>query len=442
MNTPAAATPTEEITEQKIGLMSLLKQFFPLAISDFAMTIGDTFRTMALVRLANPDIVLAAIGIIKSVAALLESPIIMILHASTALSVNRSAHRALWRITLLLSGLLSSIFLFLCWAPVYHWLFGDIFGADSEVVLAARFGFLLLVPWPAVIGIRRFYQGILIRAGHRNTIAHAGLVRLASTCALLWIGVHFQWEGVFLGAISLMGTVIIESAMVIFLSYHYNSPAHIVFEDEDNLSQHPTTTATVARYYLPLGSTTLLIWTGKAMLVGVIVRAVDGNTGLAAWVAVNGFVAPLCNTTRMVQQIILSVPSSVSAKLLWRFAVMVGLCCSAPLVLLAFSPPGTYLLRLFLDGADNIFGPALPGIQLLALMPLTFALQTFYQGLLLKNAGNWWINGATFVNVALTFILTIILVKFGYGGALSAAIGTLLGQLAEMAILHGRCRKY
>lgn len=428
-------------SEKQIGILSLLKQFFPLAISDFTMTIGDTFRTMALLRLGNPNITLAAIGIIKSVAALLESPIIMILHASTALSVNRSAHAALWRLTLLLAGFLSSFFLILCWQPVYEWLFLDLFGADSQVLLASRLGFLLLVPWPAVIAIRRFYQGILIRAGHRNAVAHAGIARLAFTCLLLLIGTRFQWDGVLLGSISLIATVMLEAAVIYTFKIYYSSKKLIVLVEENQTESHPSTLGNVARYYLPLGSTTLAIWTGKAMLVGVIVRSFDGNAALAAWVTINGFVIPMCNTTRMVQQIILSVPSYVTRKLLWQFAVSVGLLCSAPLLCFAFTPPGAYFLRIFLDGAENILKPCSQGIMLLALMPLTFSLQTFYQGILLKNAKNWYINGATLLNVGITFLLTFALVKSGHGGAISAVIATLLGQLVEVTFLYLSCRE-
>src|SRR5437762_1468056 len=120
-------------------LWRLWCRFYPLAMTDFAMTLGDMLRPIALSRLPGTELSLAAIGVIKSIAVFLESPIIMILHASTALSIDKASHRSLGRFTLLACGVLTSIFLVACYQPIYQWLFIDFFGVSLEIAMAARF---------------------------------------------------------------------------------------------------------------------------------------------------------------------------------------------------------------------------------------------------------------------------------------------------------------
>lgn len=63
----------------------LMRQLVPLAMSDVIMALGDPDGP-TVSRLGNPQASLAAMGVVKAVANFLESPIIMILQTSTALS--------------------------------------------------------------------------------------------------------------------------------------------------------------------------------------------------------------------------------------------------------------------------------------------------------------------------------------------------------------------
>jgi len=87
------------------------------------MALGQPLQTAVLARLADPRLTLAAMGIVKAVAHFLESPIIMILHASTALSGSRDSRRSLWNFILMLGGLCSGLFLILNAPGIYDWLF-------------------------------------------------------------------------------------------------------------------------------------------------------------------------------------------------------------------------------------------------------------------------------------------------------------------------------
>ncbi len=58
----------------KASEFTLLRKLLPLSLTDVVMAVGDPLLTMALTRLANPREVLAAVGIVRTIAVFLESP--------------------------------------------------------------------------------------------------------------------------------------------------------------------------------------------------------------------------------------------------------------------------------------------------------------------------------------------------------------------------------
>ena len=102
----------EEKSEQHT-VPRLLRQLVPLAMSDVIMALGDPLQISTVSRLGNPKASLAAMGVVKALANFLESPIIMILQTSTALSGDRRARHCLARFVLLLALVCSGTFLLL-----------------------------------------------------------------------------------------------------------------------------------------------------------------------------------------------------------------------------------------------------------------------------------------------------------------------------------------
>lgn len=412
-------------------LWRLWCRFYPLAMTDFAMTLGDMFRPMALSRLPHAEISLAAIGVIKSIAVFFESPIIMLLHASTALSSNKNSHRALWHFMLLLCGIITSIFLAFCYQPIYQWLFIGLFGVSEEIARVAQLPFILMIPWPALIAIRRFYQGILICDHQEKPMATAGIIRLLFTIILLWLGVFFDLEGTLVGALSLIGAVAIEAMTIIYFSYR--TPRKSIAQANQQ-ALLPSNVASVARYYAPLGATSTIVWGSRALLVGVIARAPDGILSIAIWTTAMGFVLPVANATRMVQQIVIS-SITIPRWILLRFSMLIGVASCFVLLVIGFTTPGTLVLKGLLGDNSSIAIASVLVIQICLFLPILTALQNTYQGFLILSGAHWWINVATLINVAVSLILAMILISLKYSGTVAAAIATVLGLSLEVGIL-------
>jgi Na+-driven multidrug efflux pump len=150
-------------------------------MSDVIMALGDPLQISAVSRLSNPKASLAAMGVVKALANFLESPIIMILQTSTALSGDRGSRRCLAGFVVMLALLCSGTFLLLNLPGCYEWVFLSLFGATPEVAQAARWAMLWMVFWPALIAWRRYYQGIMIGAKEGRWLGWASIGRLRAS---------------------------------------------------------------------------------------------------------------------------------------------------------------------------------------------------------------------------------------------------------------------
>lgn len=414
-----------------ITLGWLWRRFWPLSLSDVVMTAGDPLQSMALTRLPDPQLNLAAIGIVKALANFVESPIIMVLHASTALTGSNASRRSLARFVCILALALTALFALLAWPPLYRWTLTHGYEADATLSARAFPALVIMLSWPAVIAWRRYYQGMLIRHARGRYLAWASAGRLLALVSALVLGLHLQGLGAVVAAASLMVSLLVEALLVTAFAVTTGATAWKP-ESDPHL---PASVPAVARYYAPLAQTMLLVWGGRAALVALVARAVDAPVALAAWPAAWGFVLLVGNSTRMVQQLIIAHERETTAGLLLRFTGLVGLGCSGLLAALSFSQGGQQLLLHMLGGDAPLVSAALPVLQLGSLCPILIALQNAHQGYGILRGRNRHLQRAALAGIVLTLSVTCVLIRFQVPGALAAMLGMVVGLAAEVLYL-------
>ncbi|HLP89317.1 MAG TPA: hypothetical protein VK184_12090 [Nostocaceae cyanobacterium] len=431
---PRQKRESNQTTSQQ-SLLTLLTLFIPLSLSDVAMTLGDPLQTSALSRLPFPQDTLAGVGVVKGVAVFLESPIIMILHASNALGGQAKSRRALWQFTIITGLTLSSIFLLLTWQPLYNWLLLDIFGVSSSIATRGRTTFLLMFLWPFIIAWRRFFQGLLIRAQKSIAVGWASGARLTWVIVSLLVGVSFRLDGALLAGITMMGAILIEAVLVTWFSVRLGVFSILQQQVNSETKKLPHNLRGVTFYYLPLASTMLVVWGARAILLSLIARSFDGSLALAVWPAAWGLVLSIANGTRMIQQVVISAYEETAKRTLVAFVIIVGFSFTLIPFFLGFTNQGLFLLRQFLGNNPSLIEASRPVIQILSCLPLLLALQNTFQGLLIHKGRNWFINLATLVAAIFTLLVCGILIFTQHGGATSAAYGMLAGVTSEIIVL-------
>jgi len=401
----------------------------PLSLSDAAMAVADPLLAITLTRLPSPEVQLAALGVVKALANFLESPIIMVLHASTALSGWGPSRRALSRFVVLLACSLTVLFLLLSWPSIHRWLTDRVYSLVPAVAAATRVPLLLMCLWPAVIAWRRIHQGRLIIQGRGKFMGLASLFRVAAFAAALAVGYHFQLAGASLGALALMVGLLVEAGLVFYWTHQAALP-----ETEPSQAL-PTDLPGVSAYYAPLALTMLFMWGGRAALIAVLARAQDSELALAAWSASWGFVILIANLSRMVQQLVIKYSRQVPVSRLLGLGLAAGGLCSLLLTLLGHTAWGHSLLALLIGGDPHLLAAAQAVVAYSLAVPMLVAAQNVLQGFCIVAGRNAWVNGAGLVGVVVTLALAGWGVDQGWPGASVGAGAVALGLAAEVSLL-------
>jgi hypothetical protein len=412
----------------------LWRQFLPLSLTDVTMAFADPLTTATLAHLPDTKANLAAVGVAKSLAVCFESPIIMVLHAANALAPTAASRRALWRFVLLAITVLSALLLVLTLPAVFNGVVQGLLGVPAPLAALSRSVLLLMFLWPAAIGWRRYFQGLLIHAGANHAVARASVWRLIIVAVALACGWGAGLPGAELAGMALAAGVITEAALVTLAARRYG--VSLAAEETGTTRQVlPTDLTGVWRFYWPLANAMLVVWGGRALLVGLIARAVDGSVALAAWPAAWGLVLLIANATRMVQQVIIRHRELVPARHLLRFAAGVGLSCSAILAIISLVPAGSGWLAAFVGPHPELQAAVRPVLLLCLPVPLLVALQNGVQGLMISSGRTARVNAATLFGTAVLLAGTMTGLWLGLPGASAAALAMVLALIAELAWL-------
>jgi len=203
---PPARIPAE-LTNRTIFLF-----WIPLAATWAMMAFEGPFLAAVVARLPDPVIGLAAYGVAIAFAVLVESPVIMLMSAVTALLSDATSYRRLRAFAMGLNAFATGLLLVVLVPPVHRWLFGDVLGLPTEVARQTYGALWCFLPWPSAIGYRRFLQGVMIRAGRTRLVAYGTVIRLlAMATAAVVLATAMDLPGAWVGASALSTGVVVEA---------------------------------------------------------------------------------------------------------------------------------------------------------------------------------------------------------------------------------------
>jgi hypothetical protein len=406
----------------------LWRQFLPLSLSDVTMAAGDPAITATLANLPDARSNLGAVGIAKSIAVFFESPIIMLLHASNAMAPAAAARRALWRFMVWAVTLLTLALALLSLPAAFPAVGEGLMGVDPALSETVRNVLLLLTLWPAAIGWRRYYQGLLIRAGHARWVARAGIARLLLVVGVLYLGFLNQVSGAMLAGMALVGGVLLEAVVVTAAARRTGASAP---PSTEVVAKLPRDVKGVWKFYWPLANSMVVVWGGRALLIALVARSTDSALALAAWPAAWSFVLVVANASRMVQQIIIRNREALPGVLLATFAGTVGLSLSLLLLLAGWTPAGQMIIGSFVGNDPGLLRAVQPVVLATAVVPLLVSMQNALQGFLIGAGETGRVNSATWIGTAVLLLVAFVGVRSGVAGATAAAVAMVLGMVAE-----------
>ena len=404
--------------------------WWPLAASWLLMSAELPAISAVVARLAHPEINLAAYGgIIFPLALLIESPIIMLLAASTALSKDWASFVKIRRFMMIASASLTILHILIAFTPLYYVIVGHFMGMPSEIVEPARVGLMIMTPWTWSIAYRRFHQGVLIRFGHSKAVSTGTLIRLSADLLVLGIGYAIHTiPGIIVATSAVAAGVISEAAFAGII-------AHPVIQNELKPSpsiEHPLTWRGFFAFYFPLVMTALISLLVQPIGSAALSRMPDPIDTLATWSVVTGLIFMFRSFGIAYNEVVVALlDESQSAKKLWSFAVNLILITSGIWLLIIATPLSRFWFQTVTALPKDLVLLARLGIWLTLPMPALAVLQSWYQGAILHSHKTRGITEAVVVYLVVNIVTLSIGVLWGkvtglYIGLASFVLSTFI----------------
>jgi progressive ankylosis protein len=471
---------------------AILIFWIPLALQWVMMALEGPFLAAVIARLDEPTFNLAAYGVAFAFAILVESPVIMLMSASTALVEDARSYRKLRAFANQLNLLSTGLLVLLLVPPVFDLILRRGLGLPDGVADLVYGSLWILLPWPAAIGYRRFLHGVLIREGRTRLVAYGTAIRLgamaATGLALAGLGIPGAWVGA--GALStgvvveaLAARLMARGTLAEVLS-RFGGPdesgalsdavsdaeleqgvAEAIREtgasagavravgamgrahappSDDPEERDELEFREILRFYYPLALTSLIGLSSQPLLTFFMGRAPSPVESLAVFPVVMAlyFLFGTMGLSYQEAAIALVGRKGEHRREVGRFARGLSLVATGGLALIAFTP----LARLWFVGVSGLtselaalaYAPA----QLIALAPGLSVILGFQRAQLVQARRTRPITVSTMIEVA-TIGATFPVLAWGLGWmGVTAAMGALvLGRLLGVIFLAIRLRR-
>jgi progressive ankylosis protein len=416
-----------------------LRQIFffwvPLALTWLMMAAEGPFLAAVIARLPDPKYNLAAFGVAFSLAVLVESPILMIMAAATALVKDRDSLVKMRNFTYALNGLVTLVMVLLIVPPVFGFVTETLLGLPERVSNLVYPACVVLIPWPAAIGYRRFYQGVLIRSNLTRRVAYGTIVRL-SVMALtgLVCFLFTRLDGALVGGLSLSLGVCAEAVA---------SKVMVRRSERAILAGSPGVGAVmsyrvIARFYFPLALTTMV----SVGIIPVVTFFLSHSRmpveSLAVFPVVNSLVFLFRSMGISFQEVGIALlgENNRGYRALRDFAFLLGLLVTGALGLVAFTPLSSLWFQQVSGLGRDLYELAVLPTQILVIMPGLMVLLSFQRSILVNTRRTEPITFASIIEVGGTIVLLLFTIKYmSMIGVIGAALSLLIGRVCANAYL-------
>lgn len=429
------------MTEEKKSVFSLNRIFIfwmPMAATWLMMSVEGPFLAAVIARLAEPKLNLAAYGVAFAFAILLEAPIVMIMSASTALVQDKESFLRLRRFIYSLNFIVTTVMIIFLLPPLFNLITAKAMGLPDEVVSLTHKACMALLPWPAAIGYRRFYQGILIRSGLTRRVAYGTVTRIVFMgITAIILAFLFEINGALVGAAALSAGVVAEAAASRLMAL--GSVKKLVKIVNSDPPGKELNYRYIFQFYYPLALTSIL-----ALGIHPLVTFFMGHSrmpleSLAVLPVVNSLVFIFRSMGLSFQEVCIALLGFDYRNLasLKQFALRLAFFASLALFLVAFSPL-SYIWFRTISGLDiSLSNFALAPTRILVIIPALTVLLAFLRGFLVNYRRTRPITLATGIEVGTIVCLLFLNVElFNLVGVVAAGLAMVSGRfLADLYLI-------
>jgi len=428
------------MTSRPLSYQKIFVFWLPLASTWFMMSVEGPFLAALVARSADPMVNLAAFGVAFAFAIIIESPVIMLMSASTALVKDAHSFVALRNFSRWLSGFVTLVQLFVVQPFVFNAIarFMDLPPDVSELTHG---GLVILLPWPAAIAYRRFRQGLLIRHNQTNRVAYGTMIRLVamSVTAFMAFGL-FRLPGAYVGALALSVAVISEAlasrVMTQAIVADFVALPHSFERGE--VHRLPE----IIRFYWPLALTSFVALSIQPMVTFFMGQARFPLESLAVLPVIHGltFIFRAIGLSYLEVVIALLGPRREHFRRLLIFAGWLAVVSTTGLAVMTFTQMTDVWFRQISGLSLSMTLFALPAARILTIFPVLSVALHLLRAVLVHAHRPRSITSATVLEVILVGIVLMVTVHvLDFVGAVAASVAILIGRVFGVAWLVLPC---
>lgn len=436
--------------------IEIFRFWLPLFASWLLMTAEGPLISTAVNRLPDEVVMLAAFGIVISLAILIESPIINLLATATALVHDRASFLLVRRFTVHWMIALTAVSAAMAFTPLFDLVVLRAMAVPLEVGHWVRPGLGILVLWSAAIAWRRFLQGVMIRFGRTRLIGWGTALRLTvgvlTLVGLAWWG---RWPGIYVASAALMVGVSVEALYATWVirpilrqelaqprssgssSNPPVEPAPLIGVGGDE----PLTYRTLFFYHLPLAGTSVLTLLVQPMVTFSLARLDQPTLSLAAWPLVfHALMMMRAGALALPEVVIALSREPANLKPLERFSLIQAGLSLAGMALLALTPLADVYLVDIQSTTAAIVELSKEGFLHFLPMPAVIALISWQRGLLMGRRQTALVNAGMAIRVVVFAAVLAVGVAGQWPGIPTAAWSINVSVFVEWAFLAWRMR--
>lgn len=423
----------------RTSISEIFRFWLPLQTTWLMMAIEGPLLTAIIARLADPKLNLAAYGVAFALAIMVEAPVIMMMSASTALADCAENFRRLRNFTWVLNVGITLIMIVLIFSPAWHLVITQWMQLDPQVASLTHTSLVILLPWPAAIGYRRFYQGLLIRTGRTRRVAWGTGIRLVGMMLTAFSLMKFtDLNGAWIGAAALTVGVLLEAVASRIMAR--DSIAEIMGSEGASTLSY----GEITRFYYPLALTSTISLMVHPMVTFFLGQSRNSLESLAVLPVINALVFVFRTPGLSFQEAAITMlgRSHENLKTVKLFAVYLGAAAALGLGLIALTPLSQVWFQKISGLSPQLAAFAKLPTQILVLMPALSITLSMQRALLVNRRTTGpvtWASALEVIGILLTLVVTL---RMGnWMGATAAATAFMVGRCMGILFLWKSSRR-
>jgi O-antigen/teichoic acid export membrane protein len=296
----------------------------------------------------------------------------------------------------------------------------------------------LLAPWPAAIGYRRFFQGLLIRSGRTRLVAVGTVIRLAGMAVTALLLYHLTaFPGAWVGTGALSVGVMVEAVAARVMA---RATVRELLDGPELLRPEdgPARYSAIARFYYPLALTSVISLTVQPMLTFFMGRAPAPIESLAVFPVVNAlsFLFRALGLSFQEAAIALLGRRNEHYPEIRRFTTGLAIAATAAYALIVFTPLADVWFITISGLPTDLAAFAIAPTRILIAIPALSVLLSLQRGVLVQERRTRPITVSTIIEIAgVAITFTLLGWYFELVGVTAATIAFTVGRVAGVGYL-------